>query len=294
MIKKEAEEKEEVGKKKRLRTERTPTSRFGYDLQSTPQHNPSLQHENGNKKLTSLNKTDEKESEEDIATSLDFLVGDEIYFNGRIHDNDGFSGEILSIEEINQGFYKLKMANHCHGLWGDSIKRPASKMKKFARRILAPHDQIVEKKELWFIPIQFTVQSAVFDNRKKKSSPERNDVIDHAAFVNKALDGWHLLDSWRADLWTIDPYLLHDMWSSGAVTYSTLFVLLQDVLEGTFKPHTDDKFDAFFILPPAGGSVQLLKDYIKACERQDEQFLVNFEYLWIFVDKGTARGLVKV
>mmetsp|Transcript_22128 Transcript_22128/g.37470 ORF Transcript_22128/g.37470 Transcript_22128/m.37470 type:complete len:299 (-) Transcript_22128:108-1004(-) len=275
-------------RKRQLRADRTPTSRFGYDQQSASPHISSPKHSNTNKNLASSTKTDAKESEADIAATLDFRVGDEIYFNGRIHDNDGYSGEILSIEEINKGSYVLKMANHCHGLWGENIKRSASKMKKLARRVQEPHDQCevrVKKEKLWFIPIVFSIQSAVFDSRSKTNAPHCHNDSDHAAFMNKALDGWHFFDSWRSDVWTVEPLLLHELWPSGAITYSILFLLLKDVLEGGFKPHTDENFDAFFILPPAGGSALLLKDYIKACERQDEQFVVSFEYIWIFVDK---------
>ena len=52
---------------------------------------------------------------------------------------------------------------------------------------------------------------------------------------------------------------------------------------------TDDTFDAFFILPPLGGSVQVLKDYIKACERKEHKFVITFEYVWIFVDRHTPE-----
>jgi hypothetical protein len=51
------------------------------------------------------------ESEVDIAATLDFKVGDEVYFSGRIKDNDGFTGELLSINSINKGVYFLGMVS---------------------------------------------------------------------------------------------------------------------------------------------------------------------------------------
>ena len=45
-----------------------------------------------------------------------------------------------------------------------------------------------------------------------------------------------------------------------------------------------DKFDSYFILPPLGGSIKFLQDYIEACEQNQEKFTMTFEYVWIFMD----------
>ena len=51
-------------------------------------------------------------SEKEIATGLDFKVGDEIALRGRIRENEGFKGEILSINSIDEGLYTLSMVMH--------------------------------------------------------------------------------------------------------------------------------------------------------------------------------------
>jgi hypothetical protein len=56
---------------------------------------------------------------------------------------------------------------------------------------------------------------------------------------------------------------------------------------------SDNTFDAYFILPPASGSVQVLKDYITSCEARKEKFVMSFEYVWIFLDASKKQRSVK-
>ena len=52
-------------------------------------------------------------SEEEIAATLDFALGEEVILKGRISDNEGFNGEILSINSIEKGVYTLSMVWSC-------------------------------------------------------------------------------------------------------------------------------------------------------------------------------------
>lgn len=61
----------------------------------------------GEKKHISATPHDETET---IAANLNFKVGDEVFFKGKIKDSEGFSGEILSVNAIDDnGRYRLGM-----------------------------------------------------------------------------------------------------------------------------------------------------------------------------------------
>lgn len=51
----------------------------------------------------------------------------------------------------------------------------------------------------------------------------------------------------------------------------------------------DNNVDAFFILPPQGGTIHFLEAYVKACEQKQEKYTMSFEYVWIFMDRKVNK-----
>lgn len=87
---------EEKERKKRCRK---PVSRLSNEIQ------PETGHRNKKMKVS-----DSEVTEAAIAATLDFQLGEEVFLKGRIADNEGFKGEILSINSIDEkGIYTLAM-----------------------------------------------------------------------------------------------------------------------------------------------------------------------------------------
>ena len=89
---------EESGRKKRCRK---PVSRLSSEISHSGQRK---------KKAVSTMASDTEAEEVAIAATLDFQLGEEVYLKGRIADNEGFKGEILGINNIDdRGVFTLAM-----------------------------------------------------------------------------------------------------------------------------------------------------------------------------------------
>jgi hypothetical protein len=53
--------------------------------------------------------------------------------------------------------------------------------------------------------------------------------------------------------------------------------------------NADKNVDAYFILPPEGGSSLFMENYVKACEKKEEKYVMSFEYVWIFMDNKSRE-----
>jgi len=71
-----------------------------------------------------------------------------------------------------------------------------------------------------------------------------------------------------------------------SLSYKDIYKLASVSIRDNFKPILGKKQEAFFILPPVGGSASVLQGYAAACERNDEKFSFAFEYAWLYRDKA--------
>lgn len=91
-------EQEGVESKKRCRK---PVNRLVSEIQTEQRKKPAP------KKVCD---DDVHMTEAEIAATLDFQEGEEVFLKGRINENSGFKGEMLSINKIDEkGMYTLAM-----------------------------------------------------------------------------------------------------------------------------------------------------------------------------------------
>lgn len=152
-----------------------------------------------------------RSTKEAIESVFPLEVGTEIILNGKIKENLSFSGEVLVVQEVKGGNYRLVMANPCHGLWGNNIIRSEASL---SRNI-----SIVRTPDVPLIPIEFTLLNAVYDIRSSSISQKYP--------VESTLQGWRWVNNWERLSWTTQPTHL---------SYQHIFEMAKAAIVDNFNP----------------------------------------------------------